>query len=183
MRTLGSSCASVCQCRIRARVKKRVVLLLLECFSSMSSEHSMPAKSRLLVEQAIDEAMEDLAHRNEARAKRDAEQIATPPDRFSRIGVKIAMPALAALMVWNFTAAPRIAVQMIGPAISRQEAEIALNDVVNDIDAFVADYGEAPVSLAEVGLPTSGVWKYTRLAKDRYRLDMTFGGHSLVFVK
>lgn len=143
----------------------------------------MPAKSRLLVEQAIDEAMEDLAQRNEARARRDAEQVATSPDRYARIGLTITIPVLVAVLVWNLTSAPSMVARLMGPATSRQDAEIALKGVVDDIDAFVDDYGETPVSLAEIGLPTSGTWQYTRLAHDRYRLDMTLGTHSLVFLK
>lgn len=165
------------------RDAKLLVLLLLCHVSSMSNDHSMTAKSRLLVEQAIGEAMEDLAQRTEARAKREAEHNGAPRDRHARIGLAIAVPMLVALIVWNFTSVPIVAAGMVGPAISRQEAEMALRDVVTQVDAFVDDYGEVPTSLAEVGLPSSGEWQYARLSRTRYHLEMTLGRHSLAFTK
>ena len=142
----------------------------------MSIEHSPSAKSRGLVEQAIDEAMEDLAQRNQARAQRDAARDRSPRNRVIGIGLAIALPLLVAVVVWNVTGLPAIAARYVGSPATRQQVEAAVQTVVDDIEAFVLDYGELPVSLAEIGLPTRGDWQYERISNDRYRLHVSLGG-------
>jgi hypothetical protein len=145
----------------------------------MSTEHSSPARPRLLVEQAIDDAMEDLAQRNEVRLQRDAVAVLSTRERWARIGLVIASPVLAGLVIWNVTSTRVMAERLILPAMTREEVEAEVRAVVDDIEAFKADYGELPASLAEVGLPTEGVWRYTRVADGRYRVDATLGGQAV----
>ena len=147
----------------------------------MSIDRSSSARSRLLVEQAIEDAMEDLAQRNEARARRESVHIVSTRDRWVRIGLVLALPVLVMVTVWNVTGAPAIAAPLFARGASRPDVEAALRVVVEDIDAFEADYGELPVNLAEIGLPVEGEWRYTRLTQDRYRLVVSFGGQVVSF--
>jgi hypothetical protein len=145
----------------------------------MSIERPSPARSRLLVEQAIDDAMEDLAQRTEARLQRETVPVLSPRERWTRIALVVAVPVLAALVIWNVTSTRLMAQRLILPTMSREDVEAALKAVVEEIEAFKADYGELPASLAEIGLPPAGEWRYTRVADGRYRVDVTLGGHAV----
>jgi len=147
----------------------------------MSIDHSSSVKSRRLAEQAIGDAMDDLAQRNDARVRRESEQVISTRDRVVRIGLVVALPVLVMVTAWNVTGAAAIAAPLIGLRVSRADVEAALKAVVEDIEAFEADYGELPVNLAETGLPTGGEWRYTRLPDDRYRLVVQLGGHVVTF--
>lgn len=142
----------------------------------MSTDHESSGKSRLLVEQAIDDAMEDLAQRNEARARRRSGRVRSRRERLARISFAFAVPALIVALVWNVTSVSVVAERIVGPTAARDDVEAALKVVVDDIEAFHDDYGDFPVSLAEVGLPTGGEWSYTRLSNERYRLGLSLGG-------
>jgi hypothetical protein len=146
----------------------------------MSIERSSAARSRL-VQQAIDEATENLAQRNEARARREAVHTGWTRNRWMRIGLFVAVPVLVAVLLWNVTGTPAAAARVIGPTATREEVEAAVRVVVDDIEAFDADYGELPMNLAEVGLPRRGDWRYTRLANRRYHLVVSLGGHVVTF--
>jgi hypothetical protein len=146
--------------------------------SASSSPASSSGKSRLL-EDAIDDAMEDLAQRSEARARRESGHVRTMRERAVRISLAFALPALVAAIVWNVFGVSVVAARFIGPMSTIEEADAALRVVVDDIDAFHDDYGEFPVSLAEVGLPIRGEWRYTRIASDRYQLALSLGGQAV----
>ena len=150
---------------------------LPERHEGVSPEPS-PGQSRLL-EETIGEAMDDLAQRNEARARRESIRVRSTRERVARIALTVALPALVAALVWNVSSVSLVAARYIGPWLEREEAEAALKAVVDDIQAFDADYGEVPASLAEVGLPTSGEWTYTRLDNKRYRLAVSIGGQAI----
>jgi hypothetical protein len=149
----------------------------------MSNEHSPAARSRLLAEQAIGEAMGDLAQRNEARARCEGVRLLSIRERLARIGLAIALPIFMALLMRDMSSVRPFVARLIGPAVTRPDVQAALEDVVVDIEAFRADYGELPVSLAEIGLPANGDWYYARSSNGTYDLTVAMGGHTITFVR
>jgi hypothetical protein len=163
-----------------SRVDGWGLVLVLLALAQMSSEHPSPNNARELAEQAIDDAMEDLAQRNEIRAKREAALLAQPRrDRLARIGLLIALPVL--LVVGARTSGGTLlAARLTGTAtaVDRARANAMLKTMVEDVQAFRADYAELPASLAELGLPAEGEWRYTRVGNDRYRIEVSVGGYT-----
>jgi type VI protein secretion system component VasF len=147
----------------------------------MSLEHPSPTKARRLAEEAIGEAMDDLAQRHEERARREAADRRWTRDRVVRIGLIIAVPLLVAILVVTVWSPSLIAARLVGSTVPREQAEAVLREVVEDIQSFHEDYAELPVSLAEVGLPFQGDWRYTRITNDRYHLELSLGGHAVTF--
>jgi hypothetical protein len=156
-----------------------MVVLVLLTFDQMSSEHTSPNNSRDLAEQAIDDAMVDLAQRNEMRAKREAAVSRPRRDRVALIGLLIAVPALVVVAA-RTTGGTLMAARLTGTvtAVDRARADAMLKTMVEDVQAFRADYAELPASLAELGLPAEGEWRYTKIGNDRYRIHVSLGAHT-----
>lgn len=127
--------------------------------------------------------MGDLAQRNEARARREGVRIKSAREWLARAGLAIALPILIALLMRDVSSVQPLVARVMGPTVTRPEVQAALEEVVVDIEAFQADYGELPVSLAEIGLPASGDWYYARSVNGRYDLTVSLGGHTITFAR
>jgi hypothetical protein len=160
-------------------VAGRVVVSVLLTLDQMSSEHPSPNSARELAEQAIDDAMEDLAQRNELRAKREAALGEPRRDRLARIGLVIAVPILLVVAA-RTTGGTLLAARLTGTAtvVDRARTDAMLETMVEDVRAFRADYAELPLSLAEVGLPAEGEWRYTKIGNERYRIEVSVNGYT-----
>jgi hypothetical protein len=151
----------------------------------MARMSSAPPHShaRLRAEEAIDEALVDLTQREEQRANRaTADRSSSRRARIVRVALTISLSILLILVVmshagWSLSSG----LPLGSSAADREQAEDALRGVINEIREFQADYGELPQSLAEVGLPASGTWSFTKKADGRYRVTVMLRGRVATF--
>jgi hypothetical protein len=138
------------------------------------------------VSEIAEEAKEEKAHRERARAEH-AERVAGPwwsrRERLVLIAVMVALPILGILLVTHVQGRPLLALvtPAPAPAVARHRAEVALKFVVNEIEAFRADYSELPDSLTEVGAPAVGEWTYIQRSDGHYQVGLTMYGQVVSF--
>jgi hypothetical protein len=103
--------------------------------------------------------------------------------RSVRVGLLIAVPVLAAVLLVNFAWQPLAAFfePWPPPAAARVAAQAALDTLVGDVEAFRKDYDHLPGTLIEVGVPSRGRWSYTGVGSAHYRVQGTLYGQSVSF--
>ena len=138
------------------------------------------------IDALTNEATDDLVARAKARDARAA--LTARPRVLSRrraplVGLCVSLPVLGILLAINvfgislteqFTPPP-------SPQVARQQAQADLEDAVNGIDAFQADYSELPRTLVQVGAATRGEWTYTRKPDDHYQVIHAMFGQVVTF--
>ena len=131
----------------------------------------------------IDAAVEDVARTQRRRAEIVAAERAPKGQRAALIALIAAFLVLGVLFVTNIQGRSLLALLAPAPppAVARQQAEGALQLVVNEIESFRRDYAELPGSLAEVGTPLDGEWTYARRSGTHYQVALRFYGQVVTF--
>ena len=141
-----------------------------------------PPSGRSEAEEILNQASQEILGRERERAERKP----VDPRRGQRaplIGLIVAIPVLIVVAIPNFTDWSWRSLFETRPsaAVAREEAEKTLNSLVSEVEGFRKDYHELPESLAEVGLPSRGRWKYSLSGDGRYTLTGSVYGQNVSF--
>jgi hypothetical protein len=142
-----------------------------------------PPSGRTAAEEVLHQASQEILERERQRAERKAVGAPRRGQGAALIGLIVAIPVLLVVMLPNFTDwSWRSLFETRPPAgVAREEAQKALNSLVGEVEGFRKDYHELPESLAEVGLPSRGRWKYSVTGDGRYTLTGSMYGQSVSF--
>jgi hypothetical protein len=142
-----------------------------------------PPSGRSEAEDILNLASQEILERERQRAERKPVDATRAGQRAPLIGLIVAIPVLIVVATPNFTdwSWSSLFETRPPPAVAREEAQKTLNSLVGEVEGFRRDYHELPESLAEVGLPSRGRWKYSVSGDGRYTLSGSLYGQSVSF--
>ncbi len=142
-----------------------------------------PPSGRSEAEDILNQASQEILERERQRAERKPVDATRAGQRAPLIGLIVAIPVLIVVATPNFTDWSWMSLFETRPpaAVAREEAQKTLNSLVGEVEGFRRDYHELPESLAEVGLPSRGRWKYSVSGDGRYTLTGSLYGQSVSF--
>jgi len=142
-----------------------------------------PRSGRSEAEDILNQASQEILERDRQRAERKPVDATRRSQAPSLIGLVVAIPVLIVVAIPSFTDWSWRSLFETRPpaAVAREEAQKALNSLVGEVEGFRKDYHELPESLAEVGLPPRGRWKYSVSGDGRYTLSGSLYGQSVSF--
>jgi hypothetical protein len=165
------------------RVRLGTSLALLTWRTNMAGHQPSAAGAIDQLKELVDEAAQDVARRDERRARIDN----TPPPQTRQrltLGALIAgLPILVLLFLTNIeglSLADLMTPTPSGP-VARQLAQGAMDFAVKEIDSFHDDFSALPDSLSQIGASTDGTWTYTKKTGGQYQLILSMYGESLTF--
>jgi hypothetical protein len=131
----------------------------------------------------IDAAVEDVARTKRVRAEIEAAASKPKTQRVALGALIVALPVLGILYITNIQgwSLADLVTPAPPPAVARQQAEEALQFVVHKIELFRKDYSDLPDSLAEVGTPLKGEWRYEKTTGNHYQIALRFKGQTVMF--
>lgn len=146
----------------------------------------MPQEMQNEAQQLFSEATENILDQQKVRAavaQRESAGPALNRQRASLVGLVVAVPVLAVILVGRFTGWSLTSLIEPGPSApaARREAQDSLDTLVNEIEAFREDYEELPEALAEVAIPARGTWTYARIGDGHFTVRGTLFGQSVNF--
>jgi len=135
-------------------------------------------------DQLVSEVADQLAKQRAAISAREA--ASTPGRRrgwAAAIGLAVTLPVLVVLIVPPLTGRSLSSLVTPGPppAVARARAQQMLDTLVADIESFKEDYEELPETLAEVGMPPEGTWRYEVGSGGSYTIEGTLHGQRVRF--
>ena len=149
----------------------------------IQSERMIEPPARSEAEDILNQASQEILGRERERAERKPVDPTRSGQLAPLIGLIVAIPILIVVAMPNFTDWSWRSLFETRPpaAVAREEAQRALNSLVGAVEGFREDYHELPESLAEVGLPSRGRWKYSLSGDGRYTLTGSMYGQSVSF--
>jgi len=142
-----------------------------------------PPSGRSEAEEILNQASQEILGRARQRAERKPVDPARSRQRRSLIGLVVAIPVLIVVAMPYFTdwSWRSLFEPQLPALVAREEVQKTLNSLVVEVEAFREDYHHLPASLAEVGLPARGRWKYSLSADGRFSLTGEMYGQSVSF--
>jgi hypothetical protein len=142
-----------------------------------------PAKAEDLFKDIFEEATDQAEQLARARAAAPKPTAPISRERASLVGLVVAAPLFALLLVVNVwdVSLVELVTPRPAPDVARQQAQVLLDDVVQGIESFRHDYERLPQELVEVGVPARGSWTYSPKPRSRYQVVGTLYGEVVTF--